>query len=239
MLTARHLAVGDRARAHDAMRVACALLLAITAIAAIGCAVARSRLGALFTGDGSHTGTSIGTGTGDSIGTSTEPSPVVAPSSSDRIQAADRIRAADLARGLGELAVYIPLVLLLRSSAGLFGQSLAVSGRGALGSAILFTSHWLVGLPAAWLWAASGSVSAVALALTQAHAAAWLVATTAFAAAYALAPTRTAPTAPSHETAAATLVQPPRVSPHKRGLGATPHTDPLARPLLEGGRPAR
>jgi hypothetical protein len=81
--------------------------------------------------------------------------------------------------------------LLLKSVSGLFGQFLAVTGRGLLTTYLLLVVHWCVGLPATYAWAVTREAasarddgSGVAVALMQAHTAAWLVATGCFGACY-------------------------------------------------------
>ena len=143
--------------------------------------------------------------------------------------------AAELSAGLAAVAPYIGPVLLLKALAGLHGQFFAVTGRGHVGTLVLLISQCALGLPGAWVWASAHSsdgdaAQPAALSLMQAHAAAWLLASVAFGATYLLAPTTPTPTAaaiaPSNTEAMAT---PPR--------SATRET--LARPLLEGGQPAR
>ena len=143
--------------------------------------------------------------------------------------------AAELSTGLAAVAPYIGPVLLLKALAGLHGQFFAVTGRGGVGTLMLLISQCALGLPGAWVWASARSsdgvpAQPVALSLMQAHAAAWLLASFAFGAAYLLAPTAPTPTAaaiaPSSPQGVAT---PPR--------SAT--REALARPLLEGGQPAR
>ena len=84
-------------------------------------------------------------------------------------------------------------MLLLKAASGLYGQFLAVSGRGTLATLILLLVHWCVGLPATYLYAAR--VGGGVVALMQAHTAAWLTATLTFGACYLGSPTLVATSA--------------------------------------------
>jgi len=72
-----------------------------------------------------------------------------------------------VARGLEALSWYVAPMLLLKAASGLYGQFLAVSGRGTLATLILLLVHWCVGLPATYLYAAR--VGGGVVALMQAH----------------------------------------------------------------------
>ena len=89
---------------------------------------------------------------------------------------------ASIAAHVAPLTAYIAPSLLLKTLAGLFGQYLAVSGRGALGTWILLLVQWCLGLPASWWWA-SASESAD-MALMQAQTVSWFVAAACFWVAY-------------------------------------------------------
>ena len=84
-------------------------------------------------------------------------------------------------------------MLLLKAASGLYGQFLAVSGRGTLATLILLLVHWCVGLPATYLYAAR--VGGGVVALMQAHTAAWLTASLTFGACYLGSPTLVATSA--------------------------------------------
>ena len=115
----------------------------------------------------------------------------------------------EIATGLQALSAYIPPILLLRTASGLYGQFFAVTGRGAIGTVILAAAHWVVGLPAAALWAAwtthniggggsegeDGAAPAATI-LFRAHAAAWLLTSAAFAGFYLFYPTAPPPPPP-------------------------------------------
>ena len=136
---------------------------------------------------------------------------------------------ADLAIGVRALAAYVAPVLLLKTASGLYGLFFAVTGRGAIGTCILLLAHGCVGLPVAWVWASAQGGSAEAL--MQAHTAAWLLATVAFGGCYVCLPTSVPPpSAPPPDPEAA--------SPRSSGGGGAAVPSPLARPLLDRGRPA-
>lgn len=122
---------------------------------------------------------------------------------------------------LDALSWYIAPTLLLRSASGLYGQFLALSGRGGRATLILFVVHGCLGLPAAYAWAALGRGAAIdatagdaaaapVVALMQAHTAAWLLAASCFCLSY--------------------LCTPPHVWPAQSAA-----TAPLSAPLLNKG----
>ena len=128
-----------------------------------------------------------------------------------------------VARGLEALSWYVAPMLLLKSASGLYGQFLAVSGRGTLATLILLVVHWCIGLPATYLWAAR--VGGGVVALMQAHTVAWLAATVTFGVCYLRSSTNAGP-APGSLPATTGDV-----------LAAGPATHPLGVPLLrrDGG----
>ena len=121
-------------------------------------------------------------------------------------------------RGLEALSWYVAPMLLLKSASGLYGQFLAVSGRGTLATLILLVLHWCIGLPATYLWAAH--VGGGVVALMQAHTVAWLAATVAFGVCYLRSSTSAGPGGVPATTGDV----------HATG----PATHPLVLPLLRG-----
>ena len=215
MLVTRHVSLGRVVQAQHTMRLAGLLLLGLCVTFGVPCYAFRDHLGALFIGSGSEAHESLPTdGKGGSGGSG----------ESGR---------ADLVHGLSTLAAYLGPMLVLKTSAGLYGLFFAVTGRGAIGTWILLLAHGCFGLPAAYCWAAERRGGAEPL--MQAHALAWLLAALAFAAAYLWLPT----TEPQGASQLSDAEMGRTGSSRGSSRGSSTCATPLARPLLgQDGQPS-
>jgi Na+-driven multidrug efflux pump len=224
MLVTRHVSLGRHEQARSAMRLAAALLVALTSACAAPCYALRAELGAIFLGGGSSSSVAGGVGDGGHATNATAAATTAAAAAGNFESAA--FARSELTMGMGVLAVYVAPLLILKTASGLYGLFFAVTERGAIATWVLLISHGCIGLPAAWQWASVTGGGAEAL--LQAHAASWLLAALAFAVCYTL-----LPTSPPESTSA--MIGIPAAHRGAASMEAAAKSS-LAQPLLEDGR---